>query len=167
MPNLLILSLDGFSASSRQMYPQLFSKILSRAAVHESLTSDDALNYIGSGWPNIILCSDPSVADAKNKDLLAAIVDWIKHGCTMIFMGFFAPTIEYPVLDNLFKEHLKLRWRIAAYTSHDVRLQHTVDENMIRRASLAPKFHASAVYLGHVHATEMVYARIYWRRQFR
>ncbi|KAH7408584.1 Isochorismatase-like protein [Phaeosphaeria sp. MPI-PUGE-AT-0046c] len=158
MPNLLVLSLDGFSASSRQMYPQLFSKILSRTAVHESLTPDDALNYIGSGWPNIILCSDPSFADTKNRELLKAVVDWVKHGCTMICMGFFASTVEYPVMDSLFKEHFGLKWRVAAYTSHTVRLQHTVDENMIRRSSLAPKFDASAVYLGHVPTTEVVYA---------
>lgn len=158
MPNLLVLSLDGFSASSRQMYPQLFSKILSRTAVHESLTSEDALNWIGSGWPNIILCSDPSLMDIKNRDLLTATIDWIKHGCTMVCMGFFSSTVDYPVMDNLFREHFRLKWRVAAETSHEVRLQHSVDETMIRRASLVPKFHANAVYLGHVPAHEVVYA---------
>jgi hypothetical protein len=157
MPNLLVLSLEGFSASSRQMYPQLFPKVLSRTAVHESLTPEDALNYIGSGWPNIILTSDSAITNEENQDLLAATIDWVNHGCTIICMGFFSSTTEYDQMNAIFKDHFKLRWRVAEYTSHDVRLHHTVDETMIRRASLVPDFHARAVYLGHVPASEAVY----------
>jgi hypothetical protein len=156
MPNILIISL-GDSASSRQLYPQLSPKIISRAVVHESLTVQDALSYIGSGWPGIIFVSDSAITDKENKRLLTATVDWVKHGCTMICSGFFSSTIEYNVMDSLFKEHFGLKWRVAAYTTNDVRLHHTMDETMIRRASLVPNFRAKAVYLGHVPASEVVY----------
>jgi hypothetical protein len=158
MPNLLVLSLEGFSASSRQMYPQLFPKLLSRAVVHESLTPEDALNYIGCGWPNIILVSDAAIVDETNKRLLTAAIDCVKHGCTMVCMGFFASTIQYDRLDAMFKEDFGLRWRVTAYTKHDVRLQPSVEETMIRRASLVPEFYANALYLRHVSTGEAVYA---------
>jgi hypothetical protein len=158
MLNLLILSLEGFSASSRQMYPQLFPKILSRTAVHESITAEDALNYIGSDWPNIILVSDPAIMDETNRDLLEGIVNWVKHGCTMVCMGFFSSTIQHDIMNALFREHFGLKWRASTYTSYDVRLQRTVDETMIRKASLIPHFQAKAVYLGHVPTTELIYA---------
>jgi hypothetical protein len=158
MPNLLIISLEGFSASSRQMYPQLFAKILSRTVVHESITVGDALNYIRSGWPNIILVSDPAIMDETNRCLLEVIIDWVKHGCTMVCMGFFSSTIEHNTMNAMFREHFGLRWRVVSDTSHDVRLQRTVEETMIRRASLVTNFQAKAVYLGHVPANEVVYA---------
>jgi hypothetical protein len=157
MPNLLLVSLEGLSASSRQMYPQLLSKILSRTNVHESLTSEDALNYIKTGWPNIILVSDPAIVDQNNRDLLTATIDWVKHGCTVVFMGFFAATIQEPRLNAMFKEHLGLKWRAAEYTKHDVRLQRHFDETMIRRANLVPEFHPKALYLSHVPASEAIY----------
>jgi hypothetical protein len=158
MPNLLIMSLEGFSASSRQMYPQLFPKILSRTTVHESLTPQDALNYIGSGWPNIIMVSDPAIAKEENRHLLEEIVAWVKHGCTMVCMGFFSSTIEYTQMDAIFRENFGLKWRAEEYTSHDVRLHNGLAETMIRRASLVPSIHAKAVFLGHVPSSEVVYA---------
>jgi hypothetical protein len=158
MPNLLIISLEGFSASSRQMYPQLFPKVLSRTTVHESLTPQDALNYIGSGWPNIIMISDPAIANKENRHLLEAIVAWVKHGCTIVCMGFFSSTTEYTLMDAIFREHFGLKWRVAEYSSHDVRLHNGLAETMIRRASLVPSFHAKAVFLGHVPSSEIVYA---------
>ncbi|KAF2819406.1 hypothetical protein CC86DRAFT_145599 [Ophiobolus disseminans] len=157
MPNLLVISLEGFSASSRQMYPQLFPKVLSRTVVHESLTPEDALHYIGAGWPNIILVSDPAITRAENRELLVATTGWVKHGCTLVLMGFFASTIDYDELDAVFKEHFGLKWRVAQCAGHDVRLQHSVEETMIRRASLVPSFQAKAIYLGYVPATELVY----------
>jgi hypothetical protein len=158
MPNILIISLEGFSASSRQLFPSLLPKVLSRANVHESITPEDALNYIGAGWPNIIMTSDPAVVEEDNQKLLKAIINWVKHGCTWVLMGFFSSTIEYDELNRLFKEDLGLRWRVADYTSHDVRLLHAVDENMVRPASLVRKFQAKAVYLGHVPTSEVVYS---------
>jgi hypothetical protein len=157
MPNLLFISLEGFSASSRQMYPLLFSKILSRTVVHESLTSEDALNYIKTGWPNIILVSDPAIVDESNRDLLTATTDWVRHGCTVVFMGFFAATIQEPRLDAMFKEHFRLKWRAAEYTKHDVRLSRHIDETTIRRASLVPEFYPKALYLSHVPISDAIY----------
>jgi hypothetical protein len=157
MPNLLLISLEGFSASSRQMYPLLFSKILSRSVVHESLTSEDALNYIKSGWPNIILVSDPAIVDESNRDLLTATIDWVKHGCTLVFMGYFASTIQEPRLDAMFKEHLRLKWRAAEYTKHDVSLSRHIDGTMMRRASLVPEFYPKALYLSHVPISDAIY----------
>jgi hypothetical protein len=158
MPNLLVISLEGFSASSRQMYPQLFPKILSRTAVHESLTTEDALNYIGAGWPNVILVSDSAIIEDENSELLAATINWIKHGGTIVFMGFFASTVESDKLNAMFKEQFGLKWRVSEYGSHDVRLHHSVDENMLRKASLVRAFQAKAVYLGHVPTSDIVYA---------
>lgn len=152
-----MISLEGFSASSRQMYPQLFSKILSRTAVHESLTADDVFNYLGAGWPNIILVSDPAIVREENIELLRALVDWVKHGCTMILMGFFSSTVEYDEMNKLFREHLGVKWRVAEETSHDTKLLHNIDETMIRTSSLVPDFGAKAVWLGHVPPHQTVY----------
>jgi hypothetical protein len=156
MRNLLVISLGG-SAAGRQMYPQLSSKALSRAVVHESLTGEDALNFIGAGWPSVIFLSDASITNEENRDVLLAAANWVKEGCTMICMAFFSSTIEYDVLDSMFKEQFGLKWRVAEYTLHDVRLHQTFEQTMIRTPSLVPDFRAKAVYLGHVPAGEVVY----------
>jgi hypothetical protein len=156
MSNHLVISLGG-SAVGRQMYPQLSSKVLSRAVVHESLTAEDALSYINSGWPRVILLSDAAVTNEESQHVLAAAADCVKQGCTMILMGFFASTIEFDVMDAVFKEYFGLKWRVSAYTSHDVRLHQTIDATMIRTPSLVSEFRAKAVYLSHVSATEIVY----------
>jgi hypothetical protein len=159
MPNVLVVSLEGFSVSSRQLYPSLFGKLLSRTAVHESLTRDDALNYILSGWPNIVHVSDPGITRADSQDLLDAITDWITHGGTLLLIGFFVSTTEKSSLNALFKDQFGLRWRVAEEgTSHNIRLHTSIDENMIRRASLVPEFQAEAVFLGHVPINQIVYA---------
>jgi len=158
MPNTLVMSLEGFCISSRQLYPSLFGKVLSRSNVHESLTLDDALNYLRTGWPDIVLVSDPGITRAKNKELLDVITDWIKDGGIILLLGFFVTTTEVTRLDSLFKEQFGLRWRVAEYDAmHDVRLYKAIDENMIRRASLVPEFQAQAVFLGHVPANEVIY----------
>jgi hypothetical protein len=74
----------------------------------------------------------------------------------MIFMGFFS-TSEFDVMGSVFKEYCGLRWRVSAYTSHEVRLHQTIDATMIRRPSLVSDFRIKAVYLWHVPAGEVVY----------
>jgi hypothetical protein len=117
--------LDGFSASSRQLCLQLFTKVSSRSAVHESLTADDALNYISSGWPSIIFLSDAAISREDNRDLLESATYWTRQGCTLLSMGFFAPAIDHDELNTIFKEHLNLKWRVVEYSSHDIRFHNT------------------------------------------
>lgn len=77
MPNVLVLLLEGFSFSSRQLYEQLLPKLLSRGAIHESNTIQDAINYILSGWPSIILVTDPVITaqNGESQRLLAAVAE--------------------------------------------------------------------------------------------
>ncbi|KAF2107205.1 hypothetical protein BDV96DRAFT_307719 [Lophiotrema nucula] len=159
MPNVLALSFEGFSFSSRQLFPQLLPKLLSRAALHESLTIQDALNYVSTGWPSIILITDAVVTHEteESKALLDAIVDYTKHGCTTIFMGFVAETVDHHRLNVIFKEYFQLRWRIAESAKHETTLV-PVDEFMIRTSSLVQTFDAEALFLGGVPSAQTVYA---------
>ncbi|KAF1997075.1 hypothetical protein P154DRAFT_298296 [Amniculicola lignicola CBS 123094] len=158
MPNVLVLSFEGFSFSSRQLYEQLLPKLLSRAVVHESQSFQDASSYITSGWPSIILVTDPVITfeEKNNLELLQAVADYTKQGCTTILMGLFAAAVEYPRLDTIFREYFDLRWRAGEYTRHDIHLL-TLEESMIRSQSLAHSFRAKALFLSRVPAAQMVY----------
>jgi hypothetical protein len=158
MPNVLVLSFEGFSFSSRQLYEQLLPKLLSRAIVHESLTIQDALNYVLSSWPTIILVSDPGITleNEESQELLTAIAEYTKHGCTTIFMGFFAETVDLGRLDYMFKTQFNLPWRVSEMSKHEIRL-HTLDESLIRTASLVPSFYANALFLAKVPVAQTVY----------
>lgn len=150
MPNILLISLDGISVSSGDMYSRLVPKLISRAVVHESITTEDALNYIGSGWPNTILVSDPAVTRKENSHLLTAVADCVKHGCTLVFMGSFAAVVQYDQLDKILKEKFGLGWKVAAYTKHDVEvIRHSQDDDqkLIRKTTLSSGFYAKALYL--------------------
>ncbi|KAH7117824.1 hypothetical protein B0J11DRAFT_93138 [Dendryphion nanum] len=158
MPNVLVLSFEGFSFSARQLYQQLLPKLLSRASVHESLTIQDALNYINSGWPSIILVSDSTIT-ARNNDseqLLNAVLEYTRHGCTTITMGFFASTVEFEQLDEIFSQ-FDLKWQAAEYTKYDTFLANP-DQSLIRTSTLAKKFYAKGVYLRKVPSAQMVYS---------
>lgn len=159
MPNVLVLSFEGFSFSSRQLYQQLLPKLLSRAGVHESLTIQDAMNYISSGWPTIVLVSDPGITaeDEESQRLLSVIAEYTKQGCTTITMGFFAETVEFDRLNAMFKEYFHLPWRVAESTKNDIRLL-TIDECMIRTDSLVPAFYAKALFLSRVPTAQTIYA---------
>jgi hypothetical protein len=159
MPNILILSFEGFSFSSRQLYEQLLPKLLSRAVVHESLTVQDAHSYISSSWPNFILVTDPIITEdtEESKQLLEEVVKFTKHGCTTILMGCFASAVEFGRLDQILKDDFGLRWRVSEYTKHDTTL-HAMDENLIRAVTLIPTFYAKALYLSHVPMAEVVYS---------
>jgi hypothetical protein len=159
MPNVLVLSFEGFSFSSRQLYEQLLPKLLSRAIVHESLTIQDALNYVLSSWPTIILVSDPGITfeNEENQELLTAIAEYTKHGCTTIFMGFFAETVAHDRLETMFKKHFSLPWRVAELSKHEIRLL-TIEESMIRTTSLVPSFYANALFLAKVPVAQNVYS---------
>ena len=124
MPSILILSLYGFSFSSRQLYQHLLPTLLSKATVHESITIEDAQNYISTGWPSIILVTDPAITfeEEENQLLLKALVRWTKNGGRTILMGFFASTVEWPSLDTLFNTYFGLPWRASRYESNDVLL---------------------------------------------
>jgi hypothetical protein len=76
----------------------------------------------------------------------------------MIFMGFFASTIEFDVMDAVFKEYFGIKWQVSAYISHDVQLHQTIDATMIQTLSLMSDFRAKAVYLDHVPTGEVVYS---------
>ncbi|KAH7359624.1 hypothetical protein BKA66DRAFT_574098 [Pyrenochaeta sp. MPI-SDFR-AT-0127] len=155
MPNVLVLSFEGFSFSSRQLYEHLSPKLLSRAAVHESLTIQDALHWIHSGWPNIVLVSDPVITTAESKTLLDTLVEYTKHGCTTVCMGLFAPAVESQDLDNFFKA-FHLRWRAGKSAQHEAKLV-SVDANMIRTDSLVPSFYADALFLSGAAHEQLVY----------
>jgi hypothetical protein len=76
------------------LYPQVFEKMLLRAVVHESYTAEDALNYISSGWPGVILVMDSGIANPENRPLLIAAAKCVEDGCTMICAGSFAATVD-------------------------------------------------------------------------
>jgi len=159
MPNVLILSFEGFSFSSRQLYEQLLPKLLSRAVVHESLTVQDALNYVSTGWPSVILVTDSGITEEEEEyqQLLSSIKECTFHGSTTIFMGVFAETVDHPRLNSVFRHHFGLPWRVADVSSHDITLL-SRDECMIRTTSLAPSFYAKALYLSKVHVSQAIYS---------
>ena len=158
MPNVLVLSFEGFSFSSRQLYQQLLPKLLSRAAVHESQNIEDALNYINSGWPSIILVSDAIIAGAEGDGprLLAAVLECTKHGCITITMGFFTATVHFDDLNTMFGR-FDLTWRVAEYTKHDTYLTNP-DESLVRKATLVKAFYPKALYLKGVPNNQIVYS---------
>ncbi|KAF2448956.1 hypothetical protein P171DRAFT_481993 [Karstenula rhodostoma CBS 690.94] len=161
MPNVLVLSFEDFSFSSRQLYEQLLPKLLSRAAIHESLTTQDAINYILSGWPNVILVTDPVIAEEseESQKLLETVADYTKHhSCTTILMGFFVAAIETQTLDYIFKHHFHLRWKAAPeeHTSHEARLIAS-DQSLLRTTTLVPKFVAQAAWLTQVTPAQATY----------
>jgi hypothetical protein len=158
MPNVLVLSFEGFSFSSRQLFPQLLPKLLSRGTVHESLSIRDARNYIESSWPGVILITDAVVTleDVEARSLLDLVANYTKHGCTTIFMGFVAETVDHARLTAIFRDRFELRWIVQEESRHAVRLAPT-DECMIRTASLLRAFDSSALFLSSVPAAHMVY----------
>ncbi|KAF2180801.1 hypothetical protein K469DRAFT_495082, partial [Zopfia rhizophila CBS 207.26] len=164
MPNVLVLSFEGFSFSSRQLYQHLLVKLLSRAVVHESLTIQDALNYISSGWPTVILVTD-AVVTLESEDsirLLDAVVDHTKEGCITVLMGFFSAAVEPERLDAIFKDYFDLRWKSMGQSSHRIDLFGTPNFDMIRKSSLISSFDGEACFLGKVPAPQIIYTG--WHR---
>ncbi|KAF2015447.1 hypothetical protein BU24DRAFT_491691 [Aaosphaeria arxii CBS 175.79] len=159
MPNVLVLSFEGFSFSARQLYQQLLPKLLSRASLHESTTIQDALNYISTGWPNVILITDSAITrdDPESRRLLDAVVECTKHGCTAITIGFFASTVHWERLDSIIKDHFHLRWQVTAFGDHEVQL-YTTDENLVRTSTLARSFQSKALFLGRVPNSQLIYS---------
>jgi hypothetical protein len=135
------------------------SSFLSRAVVHESVTIQDAHHYVSSGWPNVILITDPIIThkDKESRDLLAEVVRLTHQGCTTILMGFFAAAVHFDRLDEILNNDFGLRWRTSEYTKNDTKL-HVLDENLMRTTTLAPTFYAKALYLGHVPTAQTVYS---------
>lgn len=159
MHNVLVLSFEGFSFSSRQLYQQLLPKLLSRAVVHESSELDDALHFILSGWPSTILVTDPYITleTDDSRRLLQAVASHTRHGCITVLMGFFSSTVKYPRFDHILKHTFDLRWRVASYTSDTTTLL-TPESSLLRRSSLIPSFYAKALFLGHVPIAQTIYS---------
>ncbi|KAF1847444.1 uncharacterized protein K460DRAFT_363520 [Cucurbitaria berberidis CBS 394.84] len=155
MPNVLVLSFEGFSFSSRQLYEHLSPKLLSRAAVHESLTVEDALHWIHSGWPNVVLVTDSVISLEEHQNLLITLVDYTKHGCITVLVGLFAPTVELDRLDGLFNS-FGLQWRAGSIAQHRTKLVGSIDKNIIRIDSLVASFDAEALFLADGVSTEQV-----------
>lgn len=159
MHNILVLSFEGFSFSSRQLYQQLLPKLLSRATLHESTSVADALSYIAVGWPSTILVSDPFITleTDEAQRLLDAVVRHTKQGCITVFMGFFSSTVQYPRFDHILKHGFDLPWRVGAYTSGTNRLMNP-ESNLLRRAGLIPSFYTKALYLKKVPTSHTIYS---------
>ncbi|PSN74638.1 hypothetical protein BS50DRAFT_20702 [Corynespora cassiicola Philippines] len=158
MPNVLVLSFEGFSFSSRQLYEGLLPKLLSRAVVHESLTVQDGLTYILAGWPSIVLITDPvvTIENEETEELLSALADYTKHGCITILMGVFAAAVDHDKLEEMLKLKFDLPWRVSEEMEAHTSL-HILDENLIRVTHLVPEFTAHALYLSRVPAAQTVY----------
>ncbi|OCL06633.1 hypothetical protein AOQ84DRAFT_73570 [Glonium stellatum] len=157
MPSILILSLYGFSFSSRQLYQSLLPKLLSKANVHESITIEDAQNYISTTWPSIILVTDPAITfeEEENRSFLESLVRWTKNGGKTILMGFFAATVQFPSLDTMFNDYFGLPWTASSYGSNDAFLVKNL--NGLRSKSLSSTFYNKAVWLGNVAVEHAVY----------
>lgn len=162
MPNILILSLDGFVFSSRQLYEELLPKLLSRAIVHESCRISDALAYIQSGWPSTILVTDGVIAknNPDSKLLREAVATATQRGCTTILMSFFPSSVEPEDLNVLLQEGFGLRWEAAMVAVLETILS-TPDPNLISRKNLTPLFRYEAAWLRRVPPTEAVYIAMY------
>ncbi|KAF9737215.1 hypothetical protein PMIN06_000873 [Paraphaeosphaeria minitans] len=161
MPNVLVLSFEGFSFSSRQLYEQLLPKLLSRAAIHESLTIQDAMNYILSGWPNVILVTDSVIAEESEESqrLLETVAEYTKHhSCTTILMGFLIAAIETETLNYIFKHHFDLKWKVLPEepTTHAAKI-YASDLSLLRTTTLVPKLVANAAWLTGVPPSQATY----------
>lgn len=159
MPNVLVLSFEGFSFSARQLYEHLLPKLLSRAVVHESLTIQDALNFINSGWPSVILVTDAVITAAReeSQQLLSRVADYTLQGCTTVLMGFFSSSVESHAANAMFKERFGLRWEIEEQTAMYETNIATPDLNSIRTHTLVRSFVPEAVYLRRVPSSEAIY----------
>jgi hypothetical protein len=159
MPNILILSLEGFAFSSRQLYQELLPKLLSRAIVHEALDIGDALHYICSGWCSYILVTDAVIAkdDPESNRLLAAVAAATKSGCTTVLMGFFSQSVRPQDLNILVRDGFGLSWESAMVGSSLETILSRPDPSIIRLANLEPIFRAEAHWLQRVPPAERVY----------
>lgn len=160
MSNVLVLSFEGFSFSTRQLYEQLLPKLLSRAIVHESLTVQDAMNYISSSWPSIILVTDSVILRDDGRELLGAVADYTQRGHSAIFMGFFASTAEEDDLDMMFSEYFNLSWRVVKTDTYEATIA-APDPNMLRTTTLTKSFEPEAVWLRNVAPAQAIYTSPY------
>jgi hypothetical protein len=76
----------------------LLPKLLSRGNVHESLSAQDALNYLSAGLPSIILVTDPAITfdELEHGELRQALVNWTKDSGITVLMGLFAEAVDFP-----------------------------------------------------------------------
>ncbi|KAF2751346.1 hypothetical protein M011DRAFT_464079 [Sporormia fimetaria CBS 119925] len=157
MPNVLILSFDGFSFSSRQLYETLLPKILSRAIAHEALTIDDALKFIDTGWPSVILITDAVILNGSEESnrLLEAVHQITERGCTTISAGCFVSDAEVEDLNAAFRR-FGLRWKAGTYGVMDT-VVGLPDPNAIKLSNCIRAFRGEAVFLHGVPQSEAVY----------
>jgi hypothetical protein len=119
MPNVLALSLGVSHLTTPGLYNDLLPKLLTRAAVHEARTLEDAHRCIDAGWPSIILCTDTFITEPKDESrvLLDKVSIHTKNGCTTVLMGCFPSTVDFNLLGPFLRNNFELRWRPTRWIS--------------------------------------------------
>ncbi|KAF2277743.1 uncharacterized protein EI97DRAFT_431826 [Westerdykella ornata] len=161
--HILILSLEGFSFSARQLYEHLLPDLLSKAIVHESTSIQDALFYINTRWPTAILVTDGVIAsDSEDgRKLLSAVKNITRQGCTTVLAGFFTLSVFGERLTGFLRDNFDLRWE----GDNDEPIVRTTalgssDENLIVTSGLNRRFTPEAYFLRKVPKEQAVYVSI-------
>ncbi|KAF2763487.1 hypothetical protein EJ05DRAFT_534824 [Pseudovirgaria hyperparasitica] len=158
MPQVLIISLYSKTLFNDDRYKSLLTTLLSRATVHESLNIADAAAFLSSGWPNIILVTDPVITQRRHTDFSCELVKWVHSGGTAIFMGRFACDVEWPDLNSLLqllhKDSVK-PWAMIAYSKEHVKIHRNITG--MRTQSLPETALVRAMFLKNVQSEDMLY----------
>lgn len=158
MPSILVISLYGKSFFTDVKYKGLLPVLLTKAVVHESLSIDEASSYITSGWPTVLLITDPVLTQRKNAEFTSILVKWVHGGGTAIFMGRFSTDVEWPDLNSLlqlFHKDSIRPWAMIAYSKEHVKINKSI--NGLRTHTLPETSYVKATFLKNVKREETLY----------
>lgn len=158
MPRILSIAVEEAFLSQKDNRA-LLSALVSRAAVHESRSVDDALAYLESSWPTVVLitniCTTADELQLGNEGLRSAVLEFTKNGGTTILMGSFFAAFE----SNDTFEYFNVKWESAVFAIDKLVLRRVPCRHempLIRTQSLVKAFRANAWFLDNVPYEQIV-----------
>lgn len=158
MPRILSIAIEDLFLPLKENHA-LLSALVSRAAVHESRSVDDALAYLRSSWPTVVLITNIYTTveelQLENEVLRSAVLDFTRNGGTTILMGSFLAKLEVNEIFEYFNVKRQMAGRATVKQAlRRVSCRH--DMPLICTQSLVKAFRANAWFLDNVPYEQIV-----------
>ncbi|KAJ5029793.1 hypothetical protein J3E73DRAFT_379654 [Bipolaris maydis] len=143
-PRILLVSLDTASPFD-QLYQGLLGKLNTVAALDRATKPESVLQGLADQPPQAVLVTDSGIV--QHRAVYAKLLDYVRGGGRLVFMGNFSTMTTTKDIDRLFQE-AGLPWTHGAYQRTTVHRNDTEDTSS--HTSLPPSYSQKAVFLAGV-----------------
>jgi threonine dehydrogenase-like Zn-dependent dehydrogenase len=152
----MLLALDANDSVERYS-ESLLAAIRVKLDLVKAVASDVALQYLASSRLASVFVTDAGITQRKNASVLRKLVDFAKHGGSVVLGGVFSSFVRPLDMNSFFEKLWGLTWKSGSY-HRETFYRRSSHELVKKNASLVSSYSMKALHVKDIQGDVVVYS---------